>query len=378
VSTEMDLKMELIPDPSCWNALIASLPQAHILQSWQWGMVKARLGWKMLPYTWCNSHGEVQAAVMVLRRTIPSSGFAARLRLLYVPRGPLAGWDNPGLRERVLDDLQGLARSQGAIFIKIDPEVPLGTGVPGTPDAVEDYKGTGFVASLKQRGWLFSSEQVQFRNTVLIDLRPSEEEMLNRMKQKTRYNIHLASRKGVVVREGIQADLPMLFKMYAETSIRDRFVIRDQAYYEYTWGIMLRDHLANILVAEVDHQPVAAVVVFRFGSRAWYLNGMSRDLHREMMPNYLLQWEAMRRSRDAGCQIYDLWGAPDHFDESDDMWGVFRFKEGLGGYVLRTPGAWDYPVIPWLYRLYMHTLPRVLDWMRRRGRTETKTILSQM
>jgi peptidoglycan pentaglycine glycine transferase (the first glycine) len=369
------LKMELVQDASRWNAIVAGLPQAHILQTWQWGQVKTRLGWKMLPYAWRSPRGEVCAAALVLQRTIPSRGFSARLRLFYVPRGPMLDWSDPVLRECVLDDLQTLARRQGAIFIKIDPEVCLGMGVPGTPEAADDPRGVGMLASLKERGWLFSDEQVQFRNTVLIDLALPEETLLSRMKQKTRYNIHLAGRKGVTVRAAGLSDLSMLFKMYAETSIRDGFVIRDQAYYEYTWGTMLQDQMADILVAEVEGQAVAAVVVFRFAGKAWYLNGMSRDLHREKMPNYLLQWEAMRRAKAAGCRVYDLWGAPDQLDETDPMWGVFRFKEGLGGVVLRTPGAWDYPVRPWLYRLYTRTLPRLLDVMRRRGRQQTRNIV---
>ncbi len=349
--------MELVQDASRWNAIVAGLPQAHILQTWQWGQVKARLGWRMLPYTWCSRRGEVCAAAMVLQRKIPSPDFSARLSLFYVPRGPILDWDNLELRACVLDDLQTLARRQAAIFIKIDPEVCLGMGVPGTPEAVDDPLGAGLPASLKERGWLFSDEQVQFRNTVLIDLALPEETLLSRMKQKTRYNIHLAERKGVTVRAAGLSDLSMLFKMYAETSIRDGFVIRDQTYYEYSWGLMLQGQMADILVAEVERQAVAAVVVFRFAGKAWYLNGMSRDLHRDKMPNYLLQWEAMRRAKAAGCRVYDLWGAPDHFDETDPLWGVFRFKEGLGGVVLRTPGAWDYPVRPWFYRLYTQTLP---------------------
>jgi peptidoglycan pentaglycine glycine transferase (the first glycine) len=195
------------------------------------------------------------------------------------------------------------------------------------------------------------------------------------MKQKTRYNIHLAERKGVHIRTGTVVDFPLLYNMYAETSLRDGFVIRDRAYYEHTWGVFLNDGLVDILIAEVEGQPVAAIMVFRFAKKAWYLYGMSRDLHREKMPNYLLQWEAIRRARAEGCLVYDLWGAPDHFDETDGMWGVFRFKEGLGGSIVRTPGAWDYPALPWLYRLYTQTLPRLLGLMRRQGKARTRNML---
>jgi lipid II:glycine glycyltransferase (peptidoglycan interpeptide bridge formation enzyme) len=121
---------------------------------------------------------------------------------------------------------------------------------------------------------------------------------------------------------------------------------------------------------------VAGIFSFYFARRAWYLYGMSRQAHREKMPNYLLQWEAMRRAKARNCTQYDLWGAPDVFNESDSMWGVFRFKEGIGGQVVRFSGAWDYAARPLAYVLYTRILPRVLDIMRRRGRARTRQEVS--
>ncbi len=130
------------------------------------------------------------------------------------------------------------------------------------------------------------------------------------------------------------------------------------------------------MIAEVNSEPVAAIFVFYFAGRAYYVYGMSRDAHREKMPTYLLQWEAMKRAKSRGCAAYDLWGAPDVFDESDSMWGVYRFKEGLGGKVVRTLGAWDYAPNQFWYRMYSDIMPRVLDVMRSRGRSKTKQSLS--
>jgi lipid II:glycine glycyltransferase (peptidoglycan interpeptide bridge formation enzyme) len=93
------------------------------------------------------------------------------------------------------------------------------------------------------------------------------------------------------------------------------------------------------------------------------------------MPNYLLQWEAMQRAKALDNKLFNLWGAPDEFDESDDLWGVFRFKEGLGGYVLRTLGAWDYTPNPIFYKMYTEILPRVMNIMRKRGKARTRQSL---
>ncbi len=381
-----------------WNELITKLPNPHLLQSWEWAQVKAAYGWKPMPFVWQQGMenrqlgtGEPQsimAAAMLLKKQVISRGFAARLCILYLPKGPVMDWSNGALRKQVLDDLQAFSMKQGAIFLKLDPDVVLGTGVPGVANAQEDAHGQSILSDLKRRGWLFSSDQIQFRNTILVDVRQPEVELRARMKQKTRYNVRIAERKGVVVRVGTQADLSLLYKMYAETSARDGFVIRDEGYYRTVWGTFMKPRaasqdqrtddfqpLAEPLIAEVQGEPVAAMLVFYFARRAYYLYGMSRDAHREKMPNYLLQWEAMKRAKMRGCSAYDLWGAPDEFNTADSMWGVFQFKEGLGGQVVRTLGAWDFPASPVWYKTYTRLVPRLLDLMRARGKSRTKRAL---
>ena len=382
-----------------WNELISKLPNPHFLQTYEWGQVKAKYGWIPFYAVWMddgNFHisqntehwslntGHCLAASMILKKQILSRGFAARLSILYAPKGPLLDWDNEALRTRVLNDLQSFAKQQSAIFLKIDPDIILGRGVPNSEGDVLDNSGQAARSELMRRGWVYSSDQIQFQNTVLIDITLSEEEMLARMKPKTRYNIRLAEKKGISVRVGTLDDLPMLYKMYAETSIRDGFVIRDENYYMTVWKLFMQDQSSTFdfrpstvpLIAEVDNIPVAAIFLFMFADRAYYVYGMSRNLHREKMPTYLLQWEAMKRARASGCNTYDLWGAPEEFNESDSMWGVYRFKEGLGGEVVRTLGAYDFAPGKLWYKLYAEVVPRVLDVMRSRGKEKTKQGLS--
>jgi peptidoglycan pentaglycine glycine transferase (the first glycine) len=203
------------------------------------------------------------------------------------------------------------------------------------------------------------------------------------MKQKTRYNVRLAEKKGVSVRVGKLEDLGMLYKMYAETSVRDGFVIRDEEYYMTVWTLFMSEESSSLvtrplslpLIAEVDGEPVAAIFLFMFAGRGYYVYGMSRNAHREKMPTYLLQWAAMRHAKEHGCLTYDLWGAPDVFDESDSMWGVYRFKEGLGGEVVRTLGAYDFAPNKFWYSMYSDVMPRVLNFMRSRGKEKTKQVV---
>lgn len=383
-----------------WNPIIASLPSPHFLQTFEWGQVKARVGWRPIYAVWTRQSSVIGdqisvtencvAACLILKRSIPIRGLAARLAVLYAPKGPLLDWTNEPLRQRVLDDLQAFAKQQGAIFLKMDPDILLGTGIPGADGSTTDAAGAAIQSELTRRGWVYSSDQIQFRNSVLIDLTPSQDELLARMKQKTRYNIRLAEKKGVTVRVGTMDDLPLLYKMYAETSVRDGFVIRDEDYYMTVWKTFMPAHASKVerlqgaiappfdlptcepLIAEVEGQPVAGLFLFMFAGRAYYVYGMSRELHREKMPTYLLQWEAMKRAKAAGCAVYDLWGAPEIFNESDSLWGVYRFKEGLGGRVVRTLGAWDYAPHPFWYKMYSEILPRVLGVMRARGKARIK------
>jgi len=389
-------------ESNIWNSIISKLPNPHFLQTYEWGQVKAKYGWQPVYIAW-DDRGKMKvetdpsrlssfvfppsAAALVLKRQILRNGFAARLSILYAPKGPLLDWSNEALRNRVLNDLQFFAKKQGAIFLKMDPDLVLGTGIPSSEADVIDNGGQTVISELKRRGWEYASDQIQFKNTVLIDLNPPEEELLSRMKQKTRYNIRLAEKKGVTLRVGKLGDLSSLYKMYAETSVRDGFVIRDQGYYKTAWETFmpkanspisnslvsnLQSPSAEPLIAEVDGEPVAAIFVFYFAGRAYYVYGMSRDVHREKMPAYLLQWEAMKRAKAKGCTVYDLWGAPEVFDESDSMWGVYRFKEGLGGKVVRTLGAWDFAPSPLWYKMYSEIIPRMLDVMRSKGKARTK------
>lgn len=347
--------------PAAWRQALGSLPKAHALQSWTWGEFKSRWGWtpQRLTFTVAESSWEPLAAAQVLRRRVPYLPFS----ILYVPRGPALDYNDRKLRVAVLRELEKLARHERAIFIKIDPEVVRAWGEAAErPSPI----GSHFVEELKQRGWRFSPEQIQFRNTVELDLQRSEEDLLAAMKSKTRYNIRLAGRKGVVVRRGTLEDLPTIAGMYETTAERDEFTIRPLDYYLDAWRSFYDAGMAQPFIAEYEGTPLAAVIIVRFGERAVYMYGASTNKERQRMPNYLLQWEAICWAKAQGCTVYDFWGAPDEFVESDPLWGVWRFKSGFEGEVVRHIGAWDYPARPLWYWVYTRMMPRYLDFLRNR------------
>ena len=373
-----------------WNEILNLLPGSHVLQSSQWADVKNHFGWKPQYLVWHKSDDKLEfstfpdesinessilAAALVLERKV-----FAGLSVMYLPKGPqMLDWEDAALVEKVLADLESFAKQSGVIQLKIDPDVLVGKGIPGEVTEQPDSVGLNCQKIFQAQGWRFSTDQIQFRNTILVDLTPDEDEILARMKSKTRYNIRLAGRKGISIRLGERSDLGNLYKMYADTSVRGSFTIRGEEYYQYLWSRFLDasldpgvDPIAQPLIAEFEGSPVAAAVVFKFGKKAWYLHGMSLPEHNEKMAPHLIQWEAMRWAKKAGCEIYDMWGAPDKFIESDSLWGVYRFKRGYGGDVTRSIGAWDFPSKPNLYYLYTNLLPRLLGIMRWFGNRRTR------
>jgi lipid II:glycine glycyltransferase (peptidoglycan interpeptide bridge formation enzyme) len=356
-----------------WDQTLASLPGSHILQSWDWGEFKSRWGWEAQRLLWVkpNQTSEVFktsevspiAAAQILRRPIPRTPWS----FLYVSKGPAMDYADASLANQVLADLESHTRQTKALFIKIDPDAPRHYGEP-QPDQRLEAPGQMMLNLLAQRGWHFSPEQIQFRNTLVINLAPEPEVLLDAMKSKWRYNIRLAERKGVTIRSGGIADIGPFYQMYAETAARDGFLIRPKDYYQDVWQQFLPSGRAEMLLAMVEGEVAAGLILFFFGRTAWYMYGASTGRHRETMPNHLLQWAAISRARDRGCLTYDMWGAPDVFDESDRMNGVYRFKSGFGGQVVQGLGAFDYPVQPALYWTFMAALPRLRAWMRRGGK----------
>lgn len=354
----MTLHIVQVADRTQWDTTLATLPMAHALQTWDWGDFKSRWGWEPVRLLF-EREGRPLAAAQVLRRRLPRTP----LSVTYVPKGPALGYDDTPLLSHVLSVLEQQARQQRSLFVKIDPDVRLGVG----PENLPPIPGAFAVLELlAKRGWRPSAEQIQFKNTVIIDLAPDEDSLLAHMKAKTRYNIRLARRRGVQVRPGDETDLKIFYNLYRQTAWRDGFPIRSSNYYLDVWTQFLQAGRSRLLLAEVEREPIAGLMFFLFNQTAWYMYGASSGQHRNLMPNHLLQWEAMQLAKRLDCTQYDMWGAPDYFDESDPMWGVYRFKIGFGGETIRGMGAFDYPPSAWRYWLYTVAMPRVLALMRRR------------
>jgi peptidoglycan pentaglycine glycine transferase (the first glycine) len=331
-------------DQRVWDEWVAATPGGHLLQSWAWGELKARFGWH------AQRVAAGPACAQVLYRPLPG-GLGT---IAYVPKGPAVDYADRAQGEAALRALlaaiEPLARHQRAICLKIEPDLE--------EDPASNSRIWELLVGL---GFRPSPQTVQPRRTLVVDLDADPEEVLGRMKQKTRYNIRLAARKGVTVRVGDEADLPAFFRMMEVTAVRDDFGIHSRNYYETAHHLFVPTGRGRLLLAEHEGELLAGLVVLSFGDTAIYMYGASSDDKRNLMPTYLLQWEAMQWAKEQGCRTYDLWGVPDEDEatleagfaaRSDGLWGVYRFKRGFGGRLVRTVGAWDLVYAPLRYRLY--------------------------
>ena len=316
------------PSPLEWDNFLSRHPEAHILQTSAWGELKVAFGWRAFRL----QQGEA-GAQMLIRRLLPG------IHLAYIPRGPV-GYD----WQSILPAVDEICHQHHVVFLKVEPDLWDSEPEKSSPPP-------GFVSS---------PHSIQPPRTLILDLSGDEQVVLGRMKQKTRYNINLALKKGVVIHP--TSDLDIFHSLIELTAQRDRFGAHQLDYYRRAYELFHPLGQCELFLAEYEHNPLAALMVFAYGKRAWYFYGGSSNSHRERMPNYLLQWEAMRWARSQGCNEYDFWGVPDadletleagFTQRSDNLWGVYRFKRGFGGVLRRTAGPWDRIYQPLLYRLYL-------------------------
>jgi len=319
---------------SDWNQFLVSHPNAHLLQTGEWGELKSAFGWKPVRIL-CGDVG-----VQILFRKLPL-GFTVG----YIPKPDFISQQSI-FNQELWWEIDAVCKKNRAIFLKIEPDLWKEAVVNNFP--VTNYQ------------LLISPHNIQPPRTIIIDIKDLEEKILARMKQKTRYNVRLAEKKGVTVRSW--DDIEAFHNMMLLTGERDGFGVHSREYYQRAYDLLCPKQMGELLLAEYEGKPLAALFVTRHGNRAYYLYGASTDEERNRMPTYLLQWQAMKWAKGLGCEEYDLWGVPDeekatleaNFEaRHDELWGVYRFKRGFGGELKRAVQAMDKVYNPLLYWAYL-------------------------
>ena len=352
----------LADDPE-WDAFLAERPDArHVQTSW-WAQTKAPLGWRAARVL-IRRDGRIAAGAQVLARPIRGLGAVA-----HVVRGPVAVSDDPALTTLVLDGIDRISREGRIRYLVVQPPAERAAIIP----------------SLTRRGFRLGFPDIEPNPsaTVVVDLRKSPDELLAAMKDKTRYNIRLAQRKGVTVRQGSEADLERCHELLAATGERQGFPIPSRDYFLNMWRLLHpRGHL-RMFLAEYEGEAIASLLAIPFGDTVTFKFGGWSGQHGNRHPNELMHWVAMQWARDAGFRWYDfesldpelaqavLGGAPPSGPQARS---VATFKLGFGGEVRSLPGAYERVSNPLLRLAYnpfsslLMSSPRMRAALKRVGK----------
>lgn len=345
-----------------WNPFVAQEPSFGLLQSWEWGEFKEKLGWKAYRIAVKKEGQIIAGAQMLIKSVVPGV-----MSVAYVPRGPIGDWLDADIAPKLLDELHKVARQHKAVFLKIEP--PL-------------LNKPGFDQALREQHFRPSPYSNQPRATIILDLTHSLDDILKQMRKKTRQYIGGAVREGITVRIGQREDLPAFYDLMRATGKREHFPSRVRTYYEEEWQTFVRTGQTVLLMALQRGDLVAVRTAYYFGSRAAEFHAGSVSNRGNLHSNYILVWEAVKWAKEHGCCTYDLWGIPEEVgqtvsegneaplsDRTDGLWGVYRFKTGFSKNIVFYVGAYDYVYNRLLYALMTNrfvntnTLDRAAVWL---------------
>lgn len=308
--------------------------RCNFQQSLEWAKVK--ISWKHEVILAEDNSGKIIGSLMVWIRKIPIFG-----NIMYSARGPVCDIHNMEVLKQLSEGIQQLAKKYNAIVMRMEPDI-----------VSSDETFRNIMIDL---GYQIKDDAKNFREEIqpryvfrLNTKNKTEEELFKNLHSKTRYNVRLATKKGVVIKEGTRDDLKVFHKIMITTGIRDGFITRPLSYFERMYDCLGEKHM-KLLMAYYNDEPISGVIVIMYGNKTWYLYGASSNEHRNLMPNYLLQWEMVKIALANKSDIYDLRGVPGIADNSN---GLYRFKKGFGAEYTEFIGEVYMEFKPFRYRLY--------------------------
>lgn len=309
-----------------YESFVSSHPKGHFLQSYAWSKQKTEWTWEGIIVR--GDGGAIRGAMSVLIRRAPSLPYT----IMYGARAPVCDIHDEKTLSELLEGAKKLAQRHRAYVFKIDPDI-----------SVDDTEFPEIMARLgfrrRDTGKNFSGIQPKFVFRLDVDGK-SKEELMASFHSKTRYNIKVAERKGVEIKLcGLEAVGDFSYMML-ETGVRDGFVVRNREYFEN----MLKNLGENcrLYMAYSGDIPIAGTLAIHYGDKVWYLYGASSNKYRNFMPNYLLQWNMISWAVELGCKIYDFRGVSGDMNESNPLYGLYRFKKGFNGDLVEFTGEYDY------------------------------------
>ena len=351
------MEAQIITDRQRWNDFVVSAAACNIKQSYEWGEFSAFLGAdEALHIGVVDEHGQLCAAMLMTITRAP----VLKQNYFYVPRGPIIADPTSPVMTVLLNYVKAEARKRRAFMLKVEPN-----------QASDDQCWLG---ELKRRGFHTNPHHMHIRSEWVLDISPDEKTILSGMKEKWRYNIRLAARKGITVRRAAgQADIDTWYRLYQTTSERDKFFINQQSFYEDVLQRYGEQGHAALLLAEYEGQAIAGTIVLVFGPWSYYMYGASSNEHREKMPNHLLQWTGIQWAKSQGARYYNFGGIPEILEQGEELYGVYLFKRGFGGYAVHSMATHDLVYQPVVYQAYR----TMLDVKHRLDKRREKRLVTQ-
>ena len=342
------MRVESITDPEQWNRFVEASPTGNITQTYEWGELRDALGGDVLRLG-ALENGALHGAMLVVVGRAP----VLRRPYLYVPRGPVVNDVNDPALAALCAEAGRQGRKRGAFMLKVEPSVLDG-------DA-------GWLAALRRLGFRRNPFATHPRRSWVLDIRPSEGDLLAGMKEKWRYNIRLAGRKGVAVRATTAPDdLDTFYTLYQETAKRDGFFIHPKQHYADILRLYGARDAGVLLLAEYEGAAIAGLIALKCGSVTTYMFGASSNSERNRMPNHLCQWTAIQWAKAHGCTTYDFRAIAEVLDPSEELYSLYTYKQGFGGYSTLSLETHDRPYNLPVYWAYERLLALKRERDRRR------------
>lgn len=312
------------------------------LQTPFWAEFKSRHGWS---YSYFSVRVEAGETVFTQQCSVLCRKFSRFFSLCYIPLGlelPLncsISYNSDLylsiLREFCKELIQFCPKN--TLCIRTDPPISF-SSVEEKQEFIHKLSGSNPL--------LKSTVDIQPPDTVILDITPSEHEILEQMKSKWRYNIRLAEKKGVSIAKGSAQDINTFYDLYKETSLRDGIAIHAKQYYESLCILAEEQTNMQVSIYKAIHEEdvIASIITLFTRTQGTYVYGASSNEKRNLMSTYLLQWKAIQDAKAFGCRCYDFYGIPPTDDENHPMHGLYRFKTGFGGSIVHRIGSIDYPV----------------------------------
>jgi lipid II:glycine glycyltransferase (peptidoglycan interpeptide bridge formation enzyme) len=337
-------------------------PTDIFVQTPFWARIKSRQGFIARGYELTvskdllsspnDSREKIHDDILVLLKYVDEAHCVA-----YVPYGPKLEpeHENQGLFLEQLSEAIKPYLPPGCIFIRYDLKWEnLWAAEDEYFDRSGNWKGPprGQIQEIRLNyntsRWNLKKSPGDFlpTNTFFLDLTIREQDLLNKMRFNTRYNIKRAVKNGVHVKEYGIEQLGNWYKMYRDTAIRHNMPLQNEVYF----GTILKNQdngkkgvKVKMLMAEYGGIFLASMFLVLSGKRGTYLYGASSSKNKNLMASYVLQWEAIKTAKKWGCTEYDMFGAAPNLSRTHPLHGVHIYKKGFGGHLFHRMGCWDYP-----------------------------------